>query len=637
MATPDLTGIDAPSEIPGGGGDWFAQQAQTFTPQEQAVYTPPEAGGFTGGTDPNAATMQNMGSYTGSTVLPTGQQVAPGLGTNSTPWWATPYQGQAPSAPTASTYTPQTFSAGNYGSAQPFQNQSQVPTVTPYNTAAFQSQAGTPGQFNPTAYSLQQIAGPGQTQTFNPATGQAQAFNGQASTQTFNPTTQPVQNFTSPVSQVGQFSAAPSYDPGTYQAPAGFTAPTDVTMQNDPGYQFRLQQAQQAMENSASAKGNLMTGGFVKGLNDYAQNYASGEYQNVYNRALQDYNTNVQNNLTAYQTNAQTGLAANAQAYGQAANTFGLNTSAQNQNYQQALAASQQNAAIQSQNYGQEQNTASTQAALQNQAYQQQLAASQQNAAVQAQNYGQASNTFGVNQAAQAQNFGQMATAATTNAALQQQQYGQQQTTAATQAALQNQAYQQQLAQWQANQQAGYQEHQANTTNALNAQQQQYAQNLGGYQASNTAQLGFANVNASAQNAANQLNASQGLQGAQLNQTANQNAYQNAFNAYLQNYNQYNQGQQTAFNNAYSLAQLGNPGAPNYGQNASQNAELTTGAGNAKAAGTVGAANAWNSAFGNIANSANMYGLMNQPNTTNPYTTQGQTYNTNIGPVKTNP
>src|SRR5882724_7234324 len=32
-----------------------------------------------------------------------------------------------------------------------------------------------------------------------------------------------------------------------------FKAPTDVTEQNDPGYKFRLQQGQQALENSAAA------------------------------------------------------------------------------------------------------------------------------------------------------------------------------------------------------------------------------------------------------------------------------------------------------------------------------------------------------------------------------------------------
>ena len=39
-----------------------------------------------------------------------------------------------------------------------------------------------------------------------------------------------------------------------------FTSPTDVTEANDPGYQFRLSQGQKALENSAAARGGLLSG-----------------------------------------------------------------------------------------------------------------------------------------------------------------------------------------------------------------------------------------------------------------------------------------------------------------------------------------------------------------------------------------
>lgn len=68
-----------------------------------------------------------------------------------------------------------------------------------------------------------------------------------------------------------------------------FQAPTNVTEQNDPGFKFRLQQGQDALERSAAAKGGLLTGGTAKDLTNYAQDYASNEYGNVYNRALQQY------------------------------------------------------------------------------------------------------------------------------------------------------------------------------------------------------------------------------------------------------------------------------------------------------------------------------------------------------------
>jgi hypothetical protein len=71
-----------------------------------------------------------------------------------------------------------------------------------------------------------------------------------------------------------------------------FQAPTAATEQNDPGYQFRLQQGLQALENSAAAQGGLLSGNTGQALEGYAQNYASGEYNNVYNRALQQYQQN---------------------------------------------------------------------------------------------------------------------------------------------------------------------------------------------------------------------------------------------------------------------------------------------------------------------------------------------------------
>jgi hypothetical protein len=81
-----------------------------------------------------------------------------------------------------------------------------------------------------------------------------------------------------------------------------FNSPTGVTEQNDPGYQFRLNQGMQALQNSAAARGGLLSGGTAKALTDYNQNAASGEYGNVYNRALQNYNTNY-NTFTNDQTN----------------------------------------------------------------------------------------------------------------------------------------------------------------------------------------------------------------------------------------------------------------------------------------------------------------------------------------------
>lgn len=60
--------------------------------------------------------------------------------------------------------------------------------------------------------------------------------------------------------------------------------PTLADLQMDPGYAFRLQQQQIAMERGAAAHGGVGGGGFQKDLNDYVQGSASQEYQNAFAR-----------------------------------------------------------------------------------------------------------------------------------------------------------------------------------------------------------------------------------------------------------------------------------------------------------------------------------------------------------------
>lgn len=57
---------------------------------------------------------------------------------------------------------------------------------------------------------------------------------------------------------------------------------------SDPGYQFRLQQGQQALERSAAARGMNLSGAALKGANQYAQGLASQEYNNAYGRWAND-------------------------------------------------------------------------------------------------------------------------------------------------------------------------------------------------------------------------------------------------------------------------------------------------------------------------------------------------------------
>ena len=52
----------------------------------------------------------------------------------------------------------------------------------------------------------------------------------------------------------------------------------------DPGYQFRLQEGLKQLGHAAGARGGLVSGQTLKGLQDYAQGAASNEYTNAFNR-----------------------------------------------------------------------------------------------------------------------------------------------------------------------------------------------------------------------------------------------------------------------------------------------------------------------------------------------------------------
>lgn len=123
---------------------------------------------------------------------------------------------------------------------------------------------------------------------YNSQEGKALDYNKQQLSQTeasFNPYTQAG---TDALSGLRQDFSNGTFAPWTQQ----FSSPTTVDEQNDPGYQFRLQQGQQALERSAAARGGLLTGGTAKAEQAYGQDYASNEYGNVYNRALTNYQTN---------------------------------------------------------------------------------------------------------------------------------------------------------------------------------------------------------------------------------------------------------------------------------------------------------------------------------------------------------
>lgn len=61
----------------------------------------------------------------------------------------------------------------------------------------------------------------------------------------------------------------------------------DYLANKDPGYDFQLQQGQQALQNSQAAGDGALSGSALKGLIGFNQGMASTGYQNAYNRWLQ--------------------------------------------------------------------------------------------------------------------------------------------------------------------------------------------------------------------------------------------------------------------------------------------------------------------------------------------------------------
>jgi len=102
------------------------------------------------------------------------------------------------------------------------------------------------------------------------------------------------------------FTAPADFQFDKFTGPADFQAPNGVTLANDPGYQFRLAEAQKGILRGAAAGGGAFTGGTLRKLGDISQNVASDEYSKVFDRAAQTYASNFQKNLAGYNTNYNT-------------------------------------------------------------------------------------------------------------------------------------------------------------------------------------------------------------------------------------------------------------------------------------------------------------------------------------------
>jgi hypothetical protein len=92
--------------------------------------------------------------------------------------------------------------------------------------------------------------------------------------------------------------------------------------QADPGYAFRLSEGMKQLGRQAAGRGGLISGQTMKGLQDYAQNSASQEYSNAFNR----YQTNRSNQLQPLGNLQNVGISA-ANQQSSALGNYGSNVS----------------------------------------------------------------------------------------------------------------------------------------------------------------------------------------------------------------------------------------------------------------------------------------------------------------------
>lgn len=133
-----------------------------------------------------------------------------------------------------------------------------------------------------------------------------------------------------------QYGAGPggAYPLSSFQAPglvAPFTAPFQrPVVTDDPGFQWRLDQGNKAIERGAAARGTLLSGGTLKDMLNYSQGLASQEYGNAYGRNMQEYLNayNIYNNNQANAYNRLSGVAGMGQNASAGLGALGANYAA---------------------------------------------------------------------------------------------------------------------------------------------------------------------------------------------------------------------------------------------------------------------------------------------------------------------
>lgn len=107
----------------------------------------------------------------------------------------------------------------------------------------------------------------------------------------------------------------------------------------DPGFDFRMQQGQLALERAEAAGGSIGSGGALKAATQYGQDYASGEFNNAWNRFNTTQNQNF-NRLASLAGLGQTGTqSVNSSGSQAAGNVTGIDMNTGSALAQEAMAS----------------------------------------------------------------------------------------------------------------------------------------------------------------------------------------------------------------------------------------------------------------------------------------------------------
>jgi hypothetical protein len=133
-------------------------------------------------------------------------------------------------------------------------------------------------------------------------------------------------SYTSPAAPTASAATAPSSQP--FQS-------AQFNFEADPGYAFRKQQGEDAMQKRQLASGNFFSGGALKEASDFGSALASQEYGNAFQRYLsndansyRNHQSNFSNDLTLDNTGYSRALTADNTNYGRWVDDYNRNVNA---------------------------------------------------------------------------------------------------------------------------------------------------------------------------------------------------------------------------------------------------------------------------------------------------------------------